>query len=176
MGTRGDAYIATLSGYLGGYHGEAQFQALAALFKAHSAESTALAAWLREDAGAWLGRLTGPEAYRPQARLPWPYDTFAALHMQVLGALARGAAGDAYDHQEKLVLSFLHAMEEEEFTWSQEVMVTLFIDLRRLAIAADRALRAAGEKTHRCDQAASPRYRTTRARTFPSQRNGPRCT
>jgi hypothetical protein len=154
MGTRGDAYVATLAGYLGGYLAEAQFRALAALLKAHSAESTSLVAWLREDAGAWLGRLAGPEAYRPQARLPWPYDTFAALHMQVLGALARGAPGDAYDHQEKLVLAFLHAMEEEEFAWSQEVMVTLFIDLRRLAVAADRALRAAGEKTHRCDQAA----------------------
>jgi hypothetical protein len=154
----GDAYVAKLAGLLGGWSGptEPQLEALAALLKAHSAESTALVAWLREDAAAdaWLSRLTGPEAHRPQARLPWPYDTFAALHMQVLGALARGAPGDAYDHQEKLALAFLHAMEEEEFTWSQTVMVALFIDLRRLAVSADRALRAAGQKTHRCDQAA----------------------
>ena len=91
METRGDAYVAKLAALLGGFQAEAQLQAVSALFKAHSAESTALVAWLREDDGAWLSRLTGPEAYRPQARLPWPYDTFAALHMQVLGALSRGA-------------------------------------------------------------------------------------
>ena len=155
----GDDYLAKVGQQLtGGWGGpsEPQLGALAALLKAHSAESTALVAWLREDASSqgWLGALTGPEAQRPQQRLPWPYDTFAALHMQVLGAIARGSPGDAYDHQEKLVMAFLHAMEEEEFTWSQTVMVALYIDLRRLAVAADRHLKATGEKTKRCDQAA----------------------
>ena len=154
----GEAYLARVKGQIPqwGAPSDAQQHALSQLFKVRSAESSALVEWLRGGASAeaWMARLTGAEAMRPQAALGWPYDTFAALHMQVLGALARRAPGEAYDSQEKLVMAFLHAMEEEEFCWSQTLMVALFIDLRRLAVAADSALRGSGEKTKRCDQAA----------------------
>jgi hypothetical protein len=45
-------------------------------------------------------------------------------------------------------------MDEEDFQWSQHIMVALFVDLRRLALQADNEQRARGEKTVRCDQAA----------------------
>jgi hypothetical protein len=142
--------------------GEAQHQGVAALLKLRSAESTQLQAWLGgsgapgpSQAAAFLERLSCyPEARRPQALLPFPYDTFAALHLRVLAALGRGEHAEAYDTQEKLALAFLHAMEEDCFIWSQTVMVALFIDLRRLSLSADRQQRARGERAQRCDQAA----------------------
>ena len=45
----------------------------------------------------------------------------------------------------QLVASFHHAMEEPEFQWSQEVMIAIYIDLRKLALKAEGQLQARGE-------------------------------
>ena len=152
----GAEYVERLRSYTIGRQDNDCHRAIAALLKVGgSAESTRLRSWMStHDSADFLQRLTGREDGRPQSILPFPYDTFAALHLQVVSSIARGEYAEAYDTQEKLVMAFLHAMEEDDFRWSQPVMVAVFVDLRRLALHADKEQRARGQKIHRCDQAA----------------------
>jgi hypothetical protein len=75
----------------------------------------------------------------------FPARAVMAGHLLVLRSVARGEFVDAFDHQDELVTSFHHAMDDHEFTWSQSVMIALYVDLRRLALKADVSLRAKGD-------------------------------
>jgi hypothetical protein len=85
-------WIGTLLPYTTGRLQENDQKAIALLLKCGSTQSTDLKSWILGEpsiSADFLQSLTGREDRRPQSVLPFPYDTFAALHLQVLAATAR---------------------------------------------------------------------------------------